>query len=305
MRSRSTLWDLVNPEGELYQRAFSDGWWRPATIVLKKDHVAWYGRRERDARPGPDLLEAFIRLGDEPDAKIVAYAERWGVLGIATRIPPVRPGPIGGPGRDAVGRGPALVAQYLNAIWMPLPPAGSEPVVAWRHFANQARALLETAGDVWGGASGKPENLAMLLRPLPSEWFPALAGSRSGLIRQQARALQGVSAQRRLIASVVNRWLQIGDVGLGFGWGRSAPAVRVATPCLFGALALHLLLTIARTNGFSFCSACGRPYLPSREPRAGRHYCRACGTRAAGRDAARDYRHRVAEGQVVSHGVRL
>ncbi len=299
-----SLWDLVNPEGELYRRAFSDGWWRPATVVLKRDQVNWYGRRERDVRPGPDLLEDFIRLGDKPDAKIVAYANRWGVLGIATRIPPVTPGPIVGPGRDAVGSGLALLIQYLNATRTPLPPAGSEPVVAWRHFANQARALLETAADVWRGGSGKPENLAMLLRPLPSEWFPALEGSRSWLTRRPARALQKVSAQRRLIASVVNRWLQIGDVGLVCGWGRNAPAVRVATPCLFGALALQLLLTVARTNGFSFCSACGRPYLPSREPRAGRHYCRACGKRAAGRDAARDYRYRAAEGRVPSHGVR-
>src|SRR6266404_3151805 len=207
MPYRSTLWDLVNSEGELYRRAFSDGWWRPATVVLKRDHVTWYGRRERDARPGPELLEDFIRLGDEPDAKIVAYAHRWGVLGIATRIPPVRSGPIEGPGRDAVGSG--MLVQYLNTTWTPLPPAGSEPVVAWRHFANQARALLETAADVWRGASGKPENLAILLRPLPSEWFPALEGSRSRLKRRQASALQRVSAQRGLIASVVNRWLQI------------------------------------------------------------------------------------------------
>src|SRR5688572_13958251 len=50
---------------------------------------------------------------------------------------------------------------------------------------------------------------------------------------------------------------------------------------LFGALLTQLLATCTGT-GFASCAACGRPFVPTRKPRAGEHhYCARCGRPAA------------------------
>jgi hypothetical protein len=109
---------------------------------------------------------------------------------------------------------------------------------------------------------------------------------------------EGTAAHDRIILRMIlTRWLRLGDMRLGFDWTGTGPTLKLVFggAGLFGALGVQLLLAVARTKGFTFCSACGLPFTPKRRPRADeRHYHPTC-REAALRDAARAYRQRKVE----------
>jgi hypothetical protein len=95
---------------------------------------------------------------------------------------------------------------------------------------------------------------------------------------------------------VVNQWLQIGGVDIEFAWSGENPEIDLRPRSLVGALAVQLAFAASRTDGLRICSSCGTAYVPERKPaRTRRSYCKACGIKAAQRDAARDYRKRKKE----------
>ncbi len=97
-----------------------------------------------------------------------------------------------------------------------------------------------------------------------------------------------------LLKDAVNDWLTFANARLVFDWNsEQAPAIYLGHG-LFGNLAVQLMSAVSRTEGLALCSACGTPYLPPRQPRAGeRHYCQECRKMGAPqRDASRQYRQR-------------
>ena len=106
-----------------------------------------------------------------------------------------------------------------------------------------------------------------------------------------------VAEGRSMLAMDINAWLAEGMVQPMFAWGEIGTSVALGSRCLFGALGLQLLVTIAGSQGMALCSACGHWYSPSRQPRPGqRSFCVTCRqNRAPGRCASRDYRKRRAK----------
>jgi len=61
---------------------------------------------------------------------------------------------------------------------------------------------------------------------------------------------------------------------------------------LFAALGLRLAFVATVSRGLAMCSGCGAVFTPRRLQAGRAAYCRACGAKAARRDASRRYRER-------------
>ena len=121
-----------------------------------------------------------------------------------------------------------------------------EPLERWRHFARQARAILDLAASLHTDQPGQPEDWQVVVqhRKQPVPWWRP-----------------SVEAEWILLSSVVQEWIRIGDVrpvmargptqGRQVEFGSSAGGTR-----LFGTLACQLLFTITRVTGVAVCSAC-------------------------------------------------
>ena len=235
------------------------------------DPLQWTTRR-----PGPHILRDFVRLADGDGPTIRAYARRWGILGICEHgLPSSHLG-----NEDGTPRCRPL-SRREDPAWR---FDGREPLERWRHFARQARAILNLAASLHTDQPGQPEDWQVVVqhRKQPVPWWRP-----------------SVEAEWILLSSVVQEWIRIGDVrpvmargptqGRQVEFGSSAGGTR-----LFGTLACQLLFTIARVTGVAVCSACAAIYTPTRRPRPDqRRYCQSC--RAGGvpqRDAQRDRQRR-------------
>jgi len=236
----------------------------------------------RIVQAGPDIFGRFLDTWDDDSGELICeFATTFGVLKLCSRGLPVghvRPGQYaGGPHDDCFSPG-----------W----PEG-EPYVelaSWRLWARRAMGLLNIAAKLQRSELPDPEDWAVQSgRPLQRRppGFEPLGW------RQTSDLEEIISLERSIAADLVNEWLALGGVRLEARWenGATTPTARAAGDGLFGALALQLLLTTAKSEGLAICSACGLTYAPTRKPPAGRdHYCQSCGKAAARREATRRYR---------------
>lgn len=150
-----------------------------------------------------------------------------------------------------------------------------EAVDLWRHRAAEAKALLRI------GAQLHDEKLAA-----QADWAAAFP--------DQHPLPEHLAEQRARLADRVSAWLDEGKVQPRFSWVGPAPRLQFSSPHLLGALAVLLMELVSRRETVVICMSCGRPYLPSRRPRADhRHYCPDCGAKAARRDAKREERRKA------------
>lgn len=213
-----------------------------------------------------DLLVRFASLSDADDEAVLAFAQKFGTLQLCEHQLPFAHStdctrafaPVIRPGRRYV-----------------------EPVDRWRHFAREARALVEIAATLHS-------------RKLPG------AGLWRDVFTTQPRWWKdqpwsvpwwerGIKIDRLVLAVRVREWLQLGDVRLRFGWSHADPSLDLEAGGLFGELAIRLALTTLAKGSITTCSACGRPYVPSRQPRADQQrYCAVCRKSGADRRYARN-----------------
>jgi len=157
-----------------------------------------------------------------------------------------------------------------------------EEVGLWRRRSIEAKALLRI------GAHLHDDRPAAL-----GDWVDA--------IPSQSPLPEGLDEQRARLAERVSDWLAEGKVQPQLFWVGPAPRLRFSSPHLLGALAVRLMELVSRRETVVICMSCGRPYLPSRRPRADhRHYCPDCGAKAARRDAKREERRKTKLAQAES-----
>src|SRR5687768_2019394 len=78
---------LTDFEGRLERPLAASMVDQPLHVELQGDEIVWTERPDDDDwrpayTPGRELLTPFVRLFEGTDAEILAYAGRWGVLGI-------------------------------------------------------------------------------------------------------------------------------------------------------------------------------------------------------------------------------
>lgn len=278
---------FVRENGTL-ERPVKDLWQVPPGIELVGDRLVWPRRRRVDeetfVRSGPGLLDGFMKLGDAPAEQILAFARRWGVLGICVHGAPASHRPPSVPFDPAV---PSCMPQQLeNGDYY-------ESLISWRYFASATQALVNIAARLQNGGVGASADWRTVYQGSP----PLPGDSRD--FWDESRRHREVDVLT--LCERVNDWLQMGNVSpalSAFMWlSKGTPELQLGSPCyygaLFGAIALQLALVIGRSDGLATCDACGNVYIPSRRPNPNRRsFCSKCGLKAAWRFAARDHRRR-------------
>ena len=240
----------------------------PKEIVIEGDILLW-GLAGRPVQPPSDLLERFLALSTPNDEvnSILRFAQRFGVFGFCEHDLPACHNWL--PGGKAFGVKPCWPPKCeRNGV-----PYYYENLERWRSLARGAQALLNVAAAVHAGKTGRSE-----------DWVAAdpARGSPS----------KPTEARERLVWRVGD-WLKIGRVEVGFGHDFEI-ALQFGAPFgLFGALAVRLMLAIARSEGLAVCSSCRRSFIPKRRPDQNRlSFCQECGRKAAVRLAARRCREK-------------
>lgn len=304
------LWEdggLVDEEtGRLLgARVSSADWLVPYQIRLHDDdgeEALWLADTlGQPVSAAPEMLQEFLGLADAPGEAILAYARRWGLLGL--RPEPYRP--IEWPfafERPREGQAPRvrLWSRRTPTLWPPSPygsstvslgyrhsDVGGEPVVVWRDLAGQMRALLNVTARLRQDKSGHPQDwhvLASLVRftlppePTEIEQAAAIAAVDAGIPVVLLRP-DTIADQRAMVTVILASLLRLAEVGPRPWWGpnEARPQLTLGGHGLLAALVLRLVSAIAGLDALAVCSACGQAYLPKRRPAVGkRHYCTAC-----------------------------
>jgi len=290
----------------------------PQEIELDGEFLTWSwvapwawsedGPKVRYRHPKPGMLADFLRLEDARDDKILAYARRWGVLGICDHGLPCSHNqyPTG------ILEG---VKPCLPILATPLSPGEyrvREPLVIWREWSRKAQALINISVQLNQDRFPRVEDWRVVKGLGASDLGQTERDlSDLGLVEPPDRRSMNDSTKldkaHRALAYELDGWISMGQIRPRISWERQRQPDRMSQanwvgrfsldavssgPNLFGLLALGLLLAIARTS-LAVCSACANSYIPKRRPNPNRrNYCTRCGLKAAQLEASRRYRSR-------------
>jgi hypothetical protein len=287
--------------GEGHPKLGTDVLLVPNRVELSAGRLSWGASVSyREVEVHEELLLRFAGLAGAPVDKVLKFARKWGVLGLCRHGLPsthfLPPSGFSLPHAGDVGRA-GRPGRWCD-------PRGVESVEAWDTWADRFRALLNIAASLYAGRPcGSKAWLSFFDRSeLEDRGYYLLERDVKDLKPREVG--DALSDDKLLLQEVVNHYLDIGGVRprliLTTGVLDDGPP-RIGFGCLpphrlFGVLAIQLMTSISRTGGPMLCSSCGSPYSPRRRPKQGqRHYCEACGRRAAVRDAQRDRRRRRRE----------
>jgi hypothetical protein len=277
-------WDWVtlgDPEGRIDQPSGVPAWSAPPEVELDGQSLVFgypvrtlgHGHRElrlRRIRAGRGLLTEFVQLEEAPAERILAYARQHGPLGFCRH---------GDPSHRIHPQGCAPWVCTTDTGQ----PAVREDLAWWRNLAGHARALLTAAAQLF---KGRVDEIA-LARLNPRLLLPP---------RQLLRAARRDPAP--FVVFGMELWLRFFQVRprITYDPRRKRFEVQISgAPPLAGALALQIMLVLTRWSGVATCSSCGKLFPPSRRPNPNRNtYCKACGIRAAWREAQARRRQRPA-----------
>jgi hypothetical protein len=237
-----------------------DGQWLLFRYPIRTLRPGRRGLQYRKVEAAAALLTEFVQLDEAPAERILDYARRHGRFGfckhgdLSHRLRPE------GCSADVCTTGAGQTAVREALQW-------------WRSLASHARALLNVAAQL---SKGRVEDLT-LARLNPQLCFSA----------PRLRAARRAPAS--FVAYGIELWLRFFQVRprVSYNQRRKRFEIRISgTPPLPGALALQIMLAVTRSAGVAICSSCGKPFAPSRRPNSNRDaYCKACGIRAAWREA--------------------
>lgn len=260
-------------------------WYPPRKIQIEGDSLvySWHKNIGRAIRPRAEMLEEFVRLGDEPDDRIAHYARRWGTMGVcACRLPLSH-----NPHRSWTGAQPGCSPLGMYDEQRP-DGLGWEPLDLWRKWSRDAAAILRIIACLKEGQL-----------PEIANWRQIYSAASTPNVPWWRR---GVEAESMMVGHVVNEWLGIGDVRPRVHWHdeESIPAkLWTHVGGLFGALAYQLAISLSSTRAVAVCSDCGFGYMPSRAPSPNRrNFCGECRDRGRDQNAAsKDFRSRKKQAQ--------
>jgi hypothetical protein len=282
----------------------------------------WGAGPTRTISANPRMFDDFLRLGQAhppgrapewPD-RVVAFARRWGVLGLCEHGLPashrsyhrllqtylaMADGRWLDPARHkALLDSDLRVLEALEGSERHLDleacePLACESLLAGWVFASQARAVAAAATMLRDNRPCDDEIQAVRsLRPAfrwsePPLPPPIAAGGQritipgtdTTFVTPPKTQRTTFEAQRSFIALVVQEWLEFADLALSVEWQPIGPMkIRYSSGGLFSAVAVSLALSVSGAKGIWLCCHCGNPYSDrKRAPQKGKlHYCSAC-----------------------------
>lgn len=277
-------------------------WITPGKIRIDGESLAWsdsWGGRQVMPDDAAQALPRFLELADAQGKQlaegVLAYAQRWGVLGLCTHGLPwshelrIQENDLG---RLSCGSG----------CWFPMRDGWCvESISTWQNYARQARAIIALSAEL---RKLKPLNAynARRAASIWEHWKVALSEF-PRLIEQMTRGTDNKVWHARMALSwPVNRWLLgLAQLRSMFWWTDNGPSLKLQSAAwpgevgayLFPALATQLALIVNGSLDLAVCFACSRPfYLRKGQRLLMNTYCKECGLREARRDAVKRYRER-------------
>ena len=317
--TRQIAWDLgsIVPDRPLQPIK----WAVPKDIALEGANIVTGLSGNRLVSSGAGMLTAFVRLHESPDAAILRFARKWGMMGFCKHgLPFTHNWPY------ALFHGENVWNEECNALEQGC--LYTDPIVYWRKFSALADAILNIASEL---NQDKPANklnwqianVAYLLTGMrtalvkSSFKIPPLLSGRIRLKRpfvlrdapicysadnrSQTSIAEVVENERHSLSSLVTLWIRLANIGPTLVWNRDSQRwdltfSSLLGPSLFGAIGLSLMMAISERGGLAICSCCHKSYVPIRQPNPHRrNYCPTCGIQAAWRDASADRRKRSRE----------
>jgi hypothetical protein len=227
------------------------------------------------------MLEAFVDLADRPASHILRYAMKWGplfttlcqcdwdaaVVGYEFPNDYVRVH-VHDPETEHTCR------WYLfdQPIW-----GGVEPLSTWRKYSRQARGLLRIAAALNSDSGTGDRN----------DWDDVFQPLDLG----DGYDVKDPKDARFLLSQQLDWGLYISGCRPTVALGTPHPLM-FAGDGLFAAISLQLAFVTSVSRGLAICAGCGVVFTPRRLQAGRAAYCRACGAKAARRDASRRYRER-------------
>jgi hypothetical protein len=243
------------PPGDLYV---------PERVWIEDEFLkyeSWKGRK-----PAEDILHEFVRLWEAPNAKILAFAKKHGVL-------------------------------WENGLEL----KGQEPLKRWRQLSRVSYAFLKigaqlAAGDSTIDASEWTHILAPPGSADAKAFQPGLSDDEYK--KRILETFRDPEAARMLLPTYVNRFLPPITLQLAHSAGGPLSLQINYDGKMTHAMALQLVTTLCNCDLY-ICSGCQYPYPRPREKRRPRsdqaNFCNSCGTNAAWRMA--DERRRAQRAQ--------
>jgi hypothetical protein len=256
------------------ERPFDCRWRRPRIAELgvfreEEEVIRWLPAGE-ECSPGPGMLEDFVLLFGKSSEAILAYAKRWGVLGICEE----HAFPIGHgcPPRGGLKVSLGQAWKYSDAEL--LFQQDGDPVSAWRQFSEAAYAVLAIHAHLNAGQVPDEQLWKLALKPGPNPAFSSVLGDVPWTAAPWWN--RDIDSQF-LIKFCINRWMR--NSGVLPQLDPKDLSIRFASAGLFGAIAVQLMLVVSGSQGWVICSnaECHRVYASSRRPKSSqKHYCLEC-----------------------------
>lgn len=292
---------------------------QPESVIEWREKAGGFKSGLIDGPETGDCLRDFVKLRDATNDEVLAFAKKWGVLG-------VRPTII-----EEIVRGQVLF-RYV------------EPVAYWHFYAGHAYAILWQAAQLISDDTSRQEYWSQVARTdidaelkskteLDKFWF------KNEKLRRRFSDVfpdgdPDMLIRRMVIQSAVYEWLKDVPSVLEFDWlSKDIPivysSVRIRTDewdlqqikrqettkawssntiirnrpsVLFSILAMQIASALTSSTGVAICDICNEPYpRKSRKPQRGRQNycsdeCRLEAQRGHMRDYARRRRARSREG---------
>ena len=292
---------LVAADGTLERPLLATTWFVPDSIQLSRRVLRWRAKclphpdgKDGTHHIGPTrgMLEQFLALEGKGERHILAYAKRWGCLGLCRRR---ESKPLRTVWRAANRRHvlPASTDELADAegAWYVI---GDEPLHIWRYWTARFAAAMRILSDIAAARKPALSDFAALIQH-------AWNGTNAGLLlgpnetakREIAKVLGDPKLARTVVLSYIAKWESISKLRLriNIGTGR----IEVSTNSLFAGLVLQMMTAASSSSGFAICSECGNFYPPKRKPTENkRAYCERCASSGVPRrNATRAYRDRI------------
>jgi len=258
-------------------------WPIPGEVVKHADglirHGGDGGRRATAASAPSDFLMRFVRLTNASDAKVLAFAKKFGVLGICGHQLPFTH--VTGVG---TGGWRPQHCIYRESVTVDDREWTTEPIERWRDYARLAGAILAAAAalhqdqpvptEVWE----QTEELAPRILGIP--WSRPSAGS---LVQRTEAEYSGAKGwvgdlgmdvtklrdteegfgprtDPERLEWALRHWMQLGAVTTWVDCTDKGFRICFGGETLFGALASQLAVMISRNGTLYPCSGCGNAF---------------------------------------------
>jgi hypothetical protein len=238
-------------------------------------------------KAAPDLLERFCRIAEAPDTAraVVAFARRWGVLGLCEHGLPYRHCVVYG----CVDKSGEFVLDFAldfdAEVNTPVSQSdffcrpGAESFQHWKEFAVRFDSLLRIGLDLNRGKLGSD-----------LDW--QLAETGPAPLQDVSLMPSNIDDARERYESVMEWMIQMSQLQPSFHWSGGGWNIDLDTGALGysnipAILTAQLMLRVGSAKKQIKCLECPRWFIPRRNQRK---YCDHCGIQAAWRVAQRKRR---------------